>query len=56
MGTNRTSGVGRLRVGDQVQLTSIPLGRGKRLRVGLVGEVVCVGAGPAGCYSAPAWA
>ena len=32
-------------VGERVQLVSIPLGRGKRLHVGLVGEVVCVGDG-----------
>jgi hypothetical protein len=31
------------RVGDRVQLASMPLGRGKRLRVGLVGEVVATG-------------
>jgi len=32
-------------VGDQVQLTSIPIGRAKRLKVGLVGEVVCTNQG-----------
>jgi hypothetical protein len=31
------------RVGDRVTLASIPLGRGKRLRVGLVGTIVATG-------------
>ena len=42
MASETQSGVagGCFAVGDKVQLATVPPGRGKRLRVGLVGEVV----------------